>query len=800
MSEGTLKNGFLTGSALALCLAYANPAAAQDAQPAQDANTQAQGSATEDQPPAQDSGLNEIIVTAQFRSQNLQDTPLAITAVTGEMLEAKGAATVLDVAQTAPNVTMRQAGGANGGAAQVFVRGVGQSDASFAFEPGVGMYIDDVYYGSVFGSIFDLLDLDRVEVLRGPQGTLAGKNSIGGAVKLFSTKPNDGSSGYVEAAYGRFDRLELKGMANFTLVPDRLMVRVSGMSKQVDGWFQRYDYGCLNPGSGVPSASDGNCRNGTEGGRNYQAGRLALRFLPSDDVEFNLVGMVSAENSEVTPQRLLDITQTNNIPAGVDPRVFITPAKSRFSYATYTNPAFTDPPAYAGVPGAGDHPATALTPEFKLRAQIVSGTLDWTLDDDLALTSITAYQHYTGSNATDIELTPFGLNTVSQRYEYEQFTQELRLNGSLMDGLFDYTVGGFYFSSTGKFQGANFLLPGTPRQNLYAQRDRIPSESKSVFAHLTANVTDALTLIGGIRYTADDKEYEFGRRNPFDPSMPSYTAAGRIDGLTGSFSGESVDYRANVQYRWSDDLMTYVQFSTGYRGGGVNPRPYVLEQVVSFEPERLKAYEAGFKADLLGRAVRINGSVFLNKYTGILFNNQTPTPNSILNATPVNAGDARFVGAELEVNLRPMDGLSIDASGSYLGFQFERIGAQGATISDVTLDNRAPFAPEWKGNIGIQYEIEADDYGYVTPRFDLAYTSSFFPQIDNDPRAKIDGYALANARLTWENVEGDLQVALAVSNLFDKYYLVSALRYPLGIVSGTPSAPREWKVSVRKRF
>ncbi|MBT0668161.1 TonB-dependent receptor [Novosphingobium profundi] len=747
-----------------------------------------------------DQATSEIIVTAQFRAQNLQDTPLAITAVNGEALEAKGASTVLDVASSAPNVTMRKAGGANGGGAQIFVRGVGQSDSSFAFEPGVGMYIDDVYYGTVFGSIFDLLDLDRVEVLRGPQGTLAGKNSIGGAVKMFSLKPNDENSGYLDLAYGRFNRIELKGAANFVLVPDKVMVRLSGVSKKSDGYFQRYDYGCLYPDSGVASASDGSCKAGTEGGRNFQAGRMAVRLIPSERLEINLIGMVSSENSEVTPQKLLDITTTTNIPSGIDPHIFITGSKSRTSYATYTNPAFTDPASYSGVDGAGSHPSTSLVPEFRLRAQVLSGTIDWELSDAMKLTSITAYQHYAGANATDIDLTPYGINTVSQRYNYRQFTQELRLGGTLADDLIDYTVGAYYFKSVGRYSGTNYILPGTARENLYSQRDRIPSESKSLFAHVTANLTDALSVIGGLRYTKDSKSYEFGRRNPYDPSQPSYTAAGAIDGLTGHYSGDNVDYRASVQYRWSRDLMTYLQFSTGYRGGGVNPRPYVLEQVVAFEPEKLKAYEAGFKADLLGRALRVNGAVFLNKYTDILFNNQSPTANSTLNSTPVNAGDARFWGAELELNIRPLDGLTIDASGSYLGFQFERIGATGATISGITLDNRAPFAPEWKGNFGIQYAVPVDGFGTISPRLDVSYQSSFFPQVDNDPRTKIDGYALANGRLSWENERGDLQVALTVSNIFDKYYYISALKYPIGIVSATPAEPREWKIGIRKSF
>lgn len=783
---------FLFGTSLAVALLAAGAARAQDGSAqaqSSDAVAEAAGNTTE-----------EIVVTAQFRSQRLQDTPIAITAVSGAVLESKGASSILDVANTAPNVTMRQAGGANGGAAQVFIRGVGQSDSQFAFEPGVGMYVDDVYYGTVFGSIFDLLDLDRVEVLRGPQGTLSGRNSIGGAVKLFSTKPGSGNSGYVEAAYGRFNRLELKGAANFELVPDILMVRVSGVAKRADGYFKRYDYGCLNPGSGVISSASGNCQTGEEGGRNFQAGRLAVRFVPSERVEVNLIGMITSDDSQVAPQKLRDITTRSNIPANIDQRIFIPGAKDRFSYATYINPAFTDPARYNGIPGTGAHPATALDPKLRLRAKMVSGSIDWELTDDLKLTSITAYQHYTGSNATDIDLTPYGLNTVLSAYRYDQFTQELRLGGALFNRFLDYTVGAYYFKSVGRFNGANYNLPGLANENIYASNDRIPSESKSVFAHLTANITDRLSVIGGIRYTKDRKDYQFGRLNPYFPNLPAYTAAGLINGIQASYRGDSVDYRANLQYRWSDAVMTYIQFSTGYRAGGVNPRPYVLDQAVPFDPERLQAYEAGFKADLFGRALRLNGSFFINEYTGILFNNQSPTPTSVLNSTPVNAGDAQFQGIELEANIRPLAGLQIDASGSYLGFDFKRIGAAGATITGISLDNRAPFAPEWKANVGIQYEVLTNGAGTITPRVDVSYQSSFFPQVDNDLRAQIDGYTLVNSRLTWMNKDRDLQVALAVTNLFDRYYDISALKYPIGIVSATPAAPREWRISVRKSF
>lgn len=795
MSRISKTQRFLIGTSLAAALLSSSSAFAQDVN---DQTPTSQAADSETETSADTAG--DIVVTAQFRSQRLQDTPIAITAVSGAVLESKGAASILDVANTAPNVTMRQAGGANGGAAQVFIRGVGQSDSQFAFEPGVGMYVDDVYYGTVFGSIFELLDLDRVEVLRGPQGTLSGRNSIGGAVKLFSTKPTAGNSGYVDAAYGRFNRLELKGAANFELVPDVLMVRVSGVAKRADGYFKRYDYGCLNPGSGVISSASGNCLTGEEGGRNFQAGRLAVRYVPSDQVEVNVIGMITSDDSQVAPQKLRDITTRSNIPANIDPKIFIPGPKDRFSYATYISPAFVDPARYNGVPGTGAHPATALEPKLRLRAKMVSASIDWELADDLKLTSITAYQQYTGSNATDIDLTPYGLNTVLSAYRYNQFTQELRLGGTLFNRFIDYTVGAYYFKSTGRFNGANYNLPGLANQNIYASNDRIPSESKSVFAHLTANINDRLSIIGGIRYTKDRKDYQFGRLNPYFPDLPAYTAAGRINGIEASYRGDRVDYRANVQYRWSDAVMTYIQFSTGYRAGGVNPRPYVLDQAVPFNPEKLKAYEAGFKADLFGRALRLNGSFFINEYTDILFNNQSPTPTSVLNATPVNAGDAQFQGVELEANIRPLDGLQIDASGSYLGFDFKRIGAAGATITGISLENRAPFAPEWKGNVGVQYEIATTSAGTITPRVDVSYQSSFFPQVDNDPRARIDGYALVNTRLTWINEARDLQIALAVTNLFDRYYDISALKYPIGIVSSTPAAPREWRISVRKSF
>jgi iron complex outermembrane receptor protein len=220
--------------------------------------------------------LEEIVVTSQFREQAAQDTPLAITAISGDTLEARSQLTVTDIAAQAPNVTLTQGGAFGGNSLTAYIRGVGQIDFIPAVEPGVGIYVDDVYYASITGAVLELLDLERVEVLRGPQGTLAGKNSIGGAIKLYSKKPSDDLDAFIEAGYGEYDAVRVRGATNFTLVEDSLWGRISGTSFSRDGYIKNLDYGCTHPGQGFPASTQraGDCVTGTEGGIDYTAARL----------------------------------------------------------------------------------------------------------------------------------------------------------------------------------------------------------------------------------------------------------------------------------------------------------------------------------------------------------------------------------------------------------------------------------------------------------------------------------------------------------------------------------------------
>ena len=265
------RDAFLVASASLISLAAASPAYAQDEGTAQDDTATAQDTSSGQ------GGEQEIFVTAQFREQRLQDTPLAITAIPGELLEARSQDSFVEIANQAPNVVLRQQGASFGPSIGASIRGIGQFDFSPAYEPGVGIYIDDVYYSALTGANFDLLDLERVEILRGPQGTLQGRNSVGGAIRLITRRPDADGGGFVEAAYGSRQLFAFRGGATFTIT-DGLYARIAGTVRQQEGFVDRIDYGCANPGSGIPSTRGaGDCVISQFGGVGYAAVRGAIR-------------------------------------------------------------------------------------------------------------------------------------------------------------------------------------------------------------------------------------------------------------------------------------------------------------------------------------------------------------------------------------------------------------------------------------------------------------------------------------------------------------------------------------------
>lgn len=787
--------------------------------------------------------LQEVTVTATFREERLQDTPIAITAVTADMLEARSQNNIAAVAAQAPNVTLSPQGQANGSGLIAFIRGVGQIDFNYALEPGVGLYIDDVYYPTITGSLVDLLDLERVEVLRGPQGTLAGRNSIGGAIKMFSKKPT-GSGGSASLTYGSYDRIDARATADFALIEDKLFTRIAGVSKNRDGYVHRRDYGCTHPGSGVPVFTVGmGCELGTLGGQAYTAGRLSVRWIASENVEVNLIGDLTNDKSEagadVLRQANAPDTQNLFIDDG-DPSTPPVPYDCRFvpygpfscdpnrpndrylSYATFLD----------ATPPTSQQPYKPLLvpPIQHLNQSGVSATIDWRLSDNYSLKSITAWRQYDSSWAQDVDGSPLASQQLLQTLEHKMKSQELRLNGTVLAGKLDFTAGLFYVDQDGTLE-ARVDLPYAGLDFIHGP-DTTPSTSKAAFLHTNYHLTDAMDVSAGVRYSKDKKVYTYFRRNP-DGTIPSAPCANNppanpandpncallgLFNVSDRFDGDRVDWRVSMDYRFSDTVMTYGQIATGFKSGGVNPRPFFapgtmlpvlngsinpngvltdVNQLKSFDPETITTYELGMKTDLFDRRMRFNAAVFYNDYEDIILTSAACPISPCLQ--PNNIGQAEVKGAEFEMEFRPTEAWLFDASASFLDFKYTETNA---ALTGVTLDMITPFTPETKASLGAQYTWSLGGMGSLTARLDGSYQSEIYTEAINHPANRIDSYFLANARLTWRSPEDTWNTSLEVTNLTNEYYEYSRFDQHLSstTVSANPAPPLMWAVTIKRNF
>jgi len=846
------KAGLAAGTMLSGVLIAAAPVSAQTTSPQS----------------ATDNDMQEIVVTAQMREQNVQDIPLAITAISGELLEARSQTRLTDITAQAPNVILQQNPAGAGNSMRAFIRGVGQSDQSPSVEPGVGIYVDDIYFGTVTASAFDLTDLERIEVLRGPQGTLAGMNSLGGAVKLYSRKP-EGKGGFVEITAGSLNRRDIKASADFTVVPDALFARITGVTRNRDGYITRYDYACLNPtdpfvqpgtsvvqpgASAIPRlASGNNCKLGTLGNQQMFAVRGSLRLAPvGSPLEINISGDYTKDTSETTASVLLasaELTgrQNNSIPyQGVpyDNR-FVTYGQYRRAnavlndpYSTYAN--FFDPGvtfAAASATSAGG-PGTAGAPNGPVFAEPasmvngwgISGEINYTLSDNLALKSITGYRSYDSRSSDDNDNSPVAfIGGVYSDFTHRQFSQEVRLSGSILNDAVQFTIGGIYydadtrynarihtpFSGFGQYQTfpCGGALPACVISRptfSFINDDTASLTTYAGFGNVNWNITDALTLELGIRRTHEEKDYLYNRLNANGSGdyLPLSNPNNPLTGQIGAYKETLTDYRAALSYKITPDIMAYAQFSTGFKGGGVAPRPYDFRQIRPFGAEKLKAYEIGLKADLFDRLLRVNASGFRMDYT-----DYQGIPNVCLDANgnqlPVNQGgvpglcgqylnigDARVNGFELETTLRPVEGFTIDGSLSLTDFKFTSVNF---VTNEIVVGGRRPGIGKWKWSIGAQYRMDLGDAGTLTPRIDVAYTSGYCGNFACAPITIVDDYTLANARLSYETLDKDWTVSLEVTNLFDKLVYLNKFTNAW-YASAQPGLPRQWAVSIRRKF
>ncbi|MBK6673798.1 MAG: TonB-dependent receptor [Proteobacteria bacterium] len=466
--------------------------------------------------------LEEIVVTAQFREQNLQDTPIAITAVTAEMLELRSQNSIYQVAAQAPNVTLAPQGQGNGSGIIAFIRGVGQTDFNFALEPGVGLYIDDVYYSTLTGSLVDLTDLERVEVLRGPQGTLAGRNSIGGAVKLFSRKPS-GEGGSVSLTYGKFNRIDARGMADFALAQDKVFMRVAGVSKNRDGFVDRLDYACSHPRFGLARhAPERWLQAGHPGRPVVQRGsRLAalagLRERGSQPDRRPHQRQLRGRSRSAAACRADDRPDRCPLHPG-ERRAAGLPLRAKWTFQLRSErpqPEIHQLRDFERQPApTTQRPAKPVNipPVQQLDQHGLSAAVDWKLGENYSLKSVTAWREYDSTWASDADNSPLPSQQLLQTLKHWQKSQELRLNGQALNDRVDFTVGAFWFKQGGTLQ-ARVDLNYSGIDFIHGP-DPTPSRSIAGFAHADWHLTEATDLTTGLRYTDDHKSYTFFRRNP----------------------------------------------------------------------------------------------------------------------------------------------------------------------------------------------------------------------------------------------------------------------------------------------
>lgn len=779
---------------------------------------------------AQDAGREgddlQIIVTAQFREQALQDVPIAISAVGAEELEQRSVQTVLDVANSVPNVEMTSGGSGYGAQTnQAFIRGLGQIDFLTAFEPRVGFYVDDVYYATTYGSVFDVLDLERLEILRGPQGTLFGRNSVGGALRLISRKPRGDNSGYIEVTGGSRDRYQVRGAFDVA-ISDDLAFRMVGSAKGQDGHVKRLDYKCVYPqygnervgGMGQGPVNRDSCQKGTLGGGESYSFRGTLGWEPTNAVKVYLSADYTNETSESSAEVILDVQSSRvnpetgiigggSIPAaGVDTNGVAnwlrglgtsyygfdvsTPEKMQAVIASLESPdGYTTYARYGNERTQFYNPA-----EGNMEAYGGSLTVEADLTDLLHLTSITAYREYDGDFGQSLLAIP--TEEVRNALSHRQFSQELRLLGSALDNMLDYTFGAYYLDTKtlnpARVQTEGFI----PSPLDFFSDDKATLKSWALFGAVDFRPVDRLTLSAGLRYSNEKKTYTFDRDySPSNLSVLNFVSTGRNQ-------DDRINPRFSIAYELTDDINVYGSYATGFTASAFNARPFGASGIFALEPEDVTSYELGFKSTLLDNMLRLNAAAFLTEFDKIVGTLRDPTARNGGCAVFCNdnVGDAEIKGFEVEALARPLDGLRISGSVGYTDFQYKRLLA---TTQGLTLDSPQTRVPKWTLSGAVQYDAPVGSDQYVIPRVDVSYRSDVAHSNNVLAVSSVQpGYALVNLRLTYRNDEHGFSVAGAVTNLFDKYYLttITDQRESFGFLSAAVGRPREWSVTLRKEF
>jgi iron complex outermembrane receptor protein len=716
--------------------------------------------------------IGEVIVTAQRREQTLQRVPVAVSTLNAAQIEARQLNNLDQISGIAPNLTITVANNA-ASSTQVAIRGSVTTNNTISYDPAVGLYLDGVYIGKAGGSVFDIGDLERVEVLRGPQGTLFGRNTLAGAISFVTRKPSDKFRLEGEFSYGNYNYRSLRGLVNVP-VTDNLFIKLSGQFQKRDGFTKLTP----DPLGVFPTAS------GEEDDRDRNSIMLQVRWQPTDKLtldysydrtvidEHPYTGLFGIGTEQIYDQLAAQGVGTGNM----------------FSP---TSPFYANIPLFAYAVGE-ERPDTSssdrLNPDY---ARVYGHSLTATYDAGFAtLKSITAYRRYTedqGYLGSDVDGAPLPIALGGFIASYEQFSQELQMTGTALNDRLNYVVGAYYFHDVAEMDNPQSYFFGAT--NLFTNLG-LRSQAYAVYGQADYKVTDKLTLTLGARWNAEKKTVrrlyqviDSGGVH-FDPPLTVIDVG--FDDQCGTPLGTrgaceppnhqtfyNISPTAILAYQFTPDINAYVKYSIGYRSGNFNadagpstdPLNPALDVLSYYRPEKNKSLEVGLKTRWFDRRLTVNVAAFYNKeedkqVASFLAAQASSTINR-------NAGEGRVQGVEVEIDARPLDNLHVYGSLGLLDAKFDEYldTNRFGQVVDVADNRYYPKAPKTSVQGGFDYDVfKRDDLGTLTFSTDVQYQSktfalpgafSFdpnFPLIATADQYVIPESTIVNMRLRWNDL------------------------------------------------
>ncbi len=750
---------------------------------------------------ATEEGVEEIIVTARKKEENLQTTPIAVTAVGAADLDARGVATLQSVGAIAPNVhfTANQPTSGLPGATSVFIRGIGQRDFTINIDPAVGVYFDGVYIGRSIGALLDLVEVDRIEVLRGPQNTLFGRNTIGGAINVVSKAPQNEFGGSVRIGAG--DEGYFQASANMSIpLSERVRTSIGVYQRQQDGYVDALQY------NGALKLGDDN----VWGAR----GALAIDLTDRISVDLSL----DYADTKTAPAPVVPIKINTLFPVGT---VGTGPFNSFFNNSLAltgdagcrtTSGQATNPKCYGPVWLPASRFATnavfanergvKVTPENTLETMGAALTVSAQTPFG-QLKSITAQRSFDALTYNDVDFSPFVLFANNHpEYSQEQFSQEFQLVGTTANDRLDYVVGLYHFHETGLERIYNQIItafnattnPGALAQDISRTID---NTSQAIYAQATYKLTDDLSVTGGLRYTESEKIF----------TLKNILPTGAVDGpYRGVKSVSKTTPLITLGYEVTPDTYAYATYSKGFRDGGFAARfiGALPRDLPSYNPEFVDSFEIGLKNVLFDRRLRLNLAAFNTDYRDLQVDATVPPELQISQqSTILNLAQATIKGVEAEFDARPTEWLRIDGAIGYLDAQLDEVRG-GRLLSGaftITTRSKLPMVAEWTGNVGVTVSPRVGKIGRVFARVDFAYESDKMSGIENNPEILLDGRTITNASLRFVPEQGNWEAGLNVRNLTDEEYFYQKINIQaLNSTFGSIARPRTVFATLKYHF